>query len=437
MEKNQLIKILEDWNFWTKDIRAGIKRPSYLKRLKALADSRQILLITGPRRAGKSFIMRQFAQELILGGVDRREILIVNFEDPRLIKRDTVLLQEIFDAYLENFAPKKKPYIFLDEIQEVSQWEKWVYTMRELDKAHLIISGSNAKLLGKELATLLTGRHLDMEVFPLDFREFLDFNDLEVKEVFDFNQAEDKIKFLFRNYLEFGGFPEVTLSDKKKEILISYFDDILEKDLIKRYKIRKLEKTREMLRFYLSNASCSVSFSALGRNFGLSTATVEKFSSYFQTAYSLFFLKRFSFKVKEQDRSQRKIYAVDTGLANMVGFRFSENVGKLAENIVFLHLKKQQAFNPSLEIYYWKDEQHKEVDFVVKEKNQVKQLIQVCWDIADFATAKRETSALLLASQKLKCDDLLILTNETEKEEKVKGKNIKFIPLWKWLLLKS
>ena len=437
MEKNQLIKILEDWNFWTKDINVGIKRLSYLKRLKDLADLRQVLLITGPRRAGKSFIMRQFAQELISGGVDRREILIVNFEDPRFIKRDTVLLQEIFDAYLENFAPKGKPYIFLDEIQEVAQWEKWVYTMRELDKAHLIISGSNAKLLGKELATLLTGRHLDMEVFPLDFREFLDFNNLKAKEISDFDQAEDKIKSLLRSYLEFGGFPEVTLSDKKKEILISYFEDILEKDLIKRYKIRKLEKTKEMLRFYLSNVSCPVSFSPLGRNLGISTATVEKFSSYFQTAYSLFFLKRFSFKVKEQDRSQRKIYAVDTGLANMVGFRFSENVGKLAENIVFLHLKKQQAINPFLEIYYWKDEKQKEVDFMVKERNQIKQLIQVCWDIVNFTTAKRETSALLLASQKLKCDDLLVLTNEIEKEEKVKGKNIKFIPLWKWLLLKS
>lgn len=427
MEKNQLLKILEDWNFWTKDVNVGIKRPSYLERLKSLADSRQILLISGPRRAGKSFIMRQFARELISEGVDRKEILIVNFEDPRFTARDTVLLQNIFDAYLENLTPKKKPYIFLDEIQEVSQWEKWVYTMRELDKAHIIISGSNAKLLSKELATLLTGRHLDMEVFPLDFREFLEFNDLK---------NDDKVESLFRNYLEFGGFPEVALSDKKKEILISYFDDILEKDLIKRYQIRKIEKTREMLRFYLSNISCSVSFTALGKTLGLSTATVEKFSSYFQTAYSLFFLKRFSFKVKEQDRSQRKIYAVDTGLANMAGFRFSENVGKLAENIVFLRLKKQQAFNPFLEIYYWKDEKHKEVDFVVKEKNQVKQLIQVCWDIADFTTARRETSALLLASQKLKCDDLLVLTNEIEKEEKMKGKNIKFVPLWKWLLLK-
>lgn len=427
MEKNQLLKILEDWNFWTKDITAGVRRPSYLERLNVLGDSRQILLITGPRRAGKSFIMRQFAQELISKGVDRRDILIVNFEDPRFAKRDTILLQEIFDAYLENFASKKKPYIFLDEVQEVAQWEKWVYTMRELDKARIIISGSNAKLLSKELGTLLTGRHLDMEVLPLDFREFLDFNNAK---------DEDNMEYLFRNYMEFGGFPEVVLSDKKKEILISYFDDILEKDLIKRYKIRKIEKTKEMLRFYFSNVSCSVSFSALGKNLGLSTATVEKFSSYFQTAYSLFFLKRFSFKVKEQDKSQRKIYAVDTGLANMVGFRFSENVGKLAENIVFLHLKKQQTFNPFLEVYYWKDERHKEVDFVMKEKNKIKQLIQVCWDIAGFATAKREISALLLASQKLKCEDLLVLTNETEKEEKAKGKNIKFIPLWKWLLLK-
>lgn len=434
MEQNQIIKILEDWNFWTKDINTGIKRPAYLERIKSLVASSQVLLITGPRRSGKSFIMRQFAQGLISGGVDRKEILIVNFEDPRFVKRDVVLLQNIFDAYQENFAPKGKSYIFLDEIQEVNQWEKWVYTMRELDKAHIIISGSNAKLLSKELATLLTGRHLDMEVFPLSFKEFLNFNGLEVKEDSGLGGVDEKIKSLLRNYLEFGGFPEVALSDKKKEILISYFDDILEKDLIKRYKIRKLEKIKEMLRFYFTNSSCLVSFSSLGKNLELSTATTEKFSSYFQTAYSLFFLKRFSFKVKEQDRSQRKVYAVDTGLANMIGFKFSENLGKLVENIIFLHLKRQQAQNPFLETYYWKDEKHKEIDFVIKEKNQVQQLIQVCWDISDISTAKREISALLLASQKLRCDNLLVLTNEIEKEEKIKGKIIKYTPLWRWLL---
>jgi len=434
MEKEKIIKILNDWNFWDKEIETGVRRDDYLERLKQLITDNQIITITGARRSGKSFIMRQLAKELIESKVNKENILLVNLEDPRFSNLSTSLLSEIYDAYLEFRRPKDKSYIFLDEIQEVEKWEKWVLSMQELKKAHLIISGSNAKLLSRELSTLLTGRHLDITVLPISFKEFLKFNNVFIKSKLDFISQEIEIKSFFRDYLEKGGFPEVVLRDNKREILLTYFKDILEKDLIKRYKIRKSEGLKELLNFYFSNVSSLITFSSLEKSLKISADTIEKFSSYFENAYLLFFLKRFSFKVKEQEKSPRKVYAIDTGLVNAVGFRFSENLGKLAENIAFLELQRKKLKDSDLAIYYWKDENHQEVDFVIKNKNLVTQLLQICWDLSDIKTREREIKSLIKASEELSCQNLLIITSDYEGEEKIKGKIIKFIPLYKWLL---
>jgi len=434
MEKEKIIKILNDWNFWDKEIETGVRRDDYLERLKQLITDNQIITITGARRSGKSFIMRQLAKELIESKVNKENILLVNLEDPRFSNLSTSLLSEIYDAYLEFRRPKDKSYIFLDEIQEVEKWEKWVLSMQELKKAHLIISGSNAKLLSRELSTLLTGRHLDITVLPISFKEFLKFNNVFIKSKLDFISQEIEIKSFFRDYLEKGGFPEVVLRDNKREILLTYFKDILEKDLIKRYKIRKSEGLKELLNFYFSNVSSLITFSSLEKSLKISADTIEKFSSYFENAYLLFFLKRFSFKVKEQEKSPRKVYAIDTGLVNAVGFRFSENLGKLAENIAFLELQRKKLKDSDLAIYYWKDEKHQEVDFVIKNKNLVTQLLQICWDLSDIKTREREIKSLIKASEELSCQNLLIITSDYEGEEKIKGKIIKFIPLYKWLL---
>jgi len=434
MEKEKIIKILNDWNFWDKEIETGVRRDDYLERLKQLITDNQIITITGARRSGKSFIMRQLAKELIESKVNKENILLVNLEDPRFSNLSTSLLSEIYDAYLEFRRPKDKSYIFLDEIQEVEKWEKWVLSMQELKKAHLIISGSNAKLLSRELSTLLTGRHLDITVLPISFKEFLKFNNVFIKSKLDFISQEIEIKSFFRDYLEKGGFPEVVLRDNKREILLTYFKDILEKDLIKKYKIRKSEGLKELLNFYFSNVSSLITFSSLEKSLKISADTIEKFSSYFENAYLLFFLKRFSFKVKEQEKSPRKVYAIDTGLVNAVGFRFSENLGKLAENIAFLELQRKKLKDSDLAIYYWKDEKHQEVDFVIKNKNLVTQLLQICWDLSDIKTREREIKSLIKASEELSCQNLLIITSDYEGEEKIKGKIIKFIPLYKWLL---
>jgi len=434
MYKNELLKILEDWNFWKRDLEIGFYRPDYLNRLRDFLATSYVIVISGARRSGKSFIMRQLAKSLIQEKNIKNNILIVNFEDPRFTDLNANGLQKIYEAYLEFLNPEAKPYLFLDEIQEVENWEKWIRTAHELDKARIIISGSNATLLSRELSTLLTGRHLDVVVFPLSFREYLIFKNLDIREKLDIINKEIDIKRLLREYLEFGAFPEVVLSGQKKQILLNYFEDILNKDIIKRFKIRKIEQLSNLTRFYLSNISSLTTFSSLEKTLKFSADTIEKFSGYLEDAYILFFLKRFSFKVREQEKSPRKVYAVDTGLANTIGFRFTQNLGRLAENLVFLELNRKKMLEPNLELYYWKDIHHREVDFLIKNNLKVEQVIQVCWEITESGTKNREIRALLKAMDEFGLKRGLVITEDFESEQDFNGKKIEYAPLWKWLL---
>jgi len=308
MDKNEIIEILQDWNFWKKDLESGIERSTYLNRLKDFLKTGQIVVITGARRAGKSFLMRQLIKSLIYNGVKRNNILMVNFEDPRFTELDTKILQKIYEVYLEFLNPKGDVFIFLDEVQEVSGWEKWVRTIHELKKAKLVISGSNAKLLSTELSTLLTGRHIDLEVFPLSFQEYLVFNGLDLKDKLDFAGKRVEIERLFIKYLEWGGFPEVVLSDEKKKLLFHYFEDIVNKDLVKRYKIRKPAKLNSLAKFYLTNISSSITFNSLEKFLDVSVDTVEKFSHYFEDVYLIFFLKDSPLKLKNKKKPKKSLY---------------------------------------------------------------------------------------------------------------------------------
>ena len=434
MNKNEILEVLEDWNFWRKDQDTGFPRLQYLKQLQSLKDSNQIIVITGARRSGKSYLMRGFAKKLINEGTSKNNILFVNFEDPRFYKLDTKLLQKIYETYLENLNPKGPIYIFLDEIQEIPEWEKWVGTIHELKKANLIISGSNARLLSRELSTLITGRHVDMTVFPLSFKEFLSFMNLEINNNLDFISKKIEINRLLTEYLEYGSFPEVVLARSKKQILLAYFDDLINKDLIKRYKIRKTWKIKELAIYYLSNISTPSTYNSLKKQLLLTTDTIEKFSGYIESVYLIFFVKRFSYKLKEQEKSPRKTYAIDIGLANQVGFKFSLNLGRMAENLVFLELIRRKYLDPEMELFYFKNERHQEVDFIIKESLKVKSAIQVCWNIEDLKTKKREINSLIAGLECLKLKEGLVITQDYENVENHKGFEIKFTPLYKWLL---
>lgn len=434
MTKNEIIQILDDWNFWNRDQKIGVSRPLYISRLKALFSSNQVITITGPRRAGKSFIMRQMIKNLINNGHKSKDIMHVNFEDPRFTESGVSLLSKIFETYQEYVSPQDKPILFIDEIQEIEGFEKWVRMMHELSKAKLIISGSNALLLSRELGTLLTGRHLDMEVFPLSFREFLSFNNISLTGTLGLIGRESELRGALRQYIEHGSFPEVVLSDQKKEILLSYFEDVITKDLLRRFKIKKAQDLRALVKYYLSNIASPFTFKSTGRALELSITSVKSYTGYLEQAYLIFSLKRFSFKVKEQEKSPRKIYAIDTGLCNAVGFRFSENYGRLAENIVFVTLTRRQSLNPEMELFYWKDAQHYEVDFVIKDRLDVTSLIQVCWNMQNEKTRNREMRSLQKAMKELKIDKATIITENAEGEEKLNGCTVRTVPLWKWLL---
>jgi hypothetical protein len=434
MKKEEILEILEEWNFWKREIETGIIRSNYLKKMKNFLQTNMIIAVIGVRRAGKSFIMKQLAKNLISNGVNARDILIVNFEDRRFTELSLEFLDRIFETYLEFVKPKSKPYIFLDEIHRVEKWEKWVRTFQELQKGKIVISGSTANLLKGELATLLTGRHLDLIVFPLDFKEFLSFKNLEIKDLLDIINKKIEIKSFIREYCEFGGFPEVVLSVNKKEILLSYFEDIITKDIVLRYKVKKVKELTSLARFYLTNVSNLITYTSLENSLGITADTIEKFSRYMEESFLIFFVNRFSKKIKEVEKSPRKIYCIDVGLSNAVGLRFSENIGRIIENLVAITLKKQSLQDPNIEIFYWKDYQQHEVDFVIKDGLEIKQLIQVTYASSKDEIEKREIRALLKASELLKCKDLLIITWDYEDEIKANSKIIKCLPLWKWLL---
>ena len=434
MEKEILLEILHDWNFWKKSLDTGIERINYLNECLSLLKVNVVTTLIGLRRSGKSYLMRQTIKKLTDEGIERKNTLMINFEDNRFTQFYPKLLDELYEVYYEFLKPTKTPYIFLDEVHNIPNWERWVRTMHELGKAKIMISGSSSKLLKGELSTLLTGRHLDIFVFPLSFKEFLCFKNLRFKDKLDVIAKKTEIKSLFNEYFEFGGFPEVVLSQEKKKLLLTYFDDILTKDIETRYKIKEREKLRTLARFYLTNISSTITFNSLKKFLNTTTNTIEKFSSYLKESNMLFFVKRFSFKVKEQEKAARKVYTADIGLSNAIGFKFSSNLGKIAENIIAVELRRKQMRDPSLELYYWHDSENREVDFVIKKNKKVEQLIQSCWNLEEYKTKERELKSLLKASRELKCNNLLVITESTETDELIKNKKIKYMPLWKWLL---
>lgn len=435
MRKEELLEILSDWNLWTKEIETGIPRERYCTELcSMLKNTDQIICISGVRRSGKSTLIKQIAKELSKEA-GKNSTLIVNFEDERFSERSLKTLRESYDCYLEKVKTSgKKTFMFLDEIQNIPEWERFVRGIHERKEAKILVSGSSSKLLSTELATLLTGRHIVFTLYPLSFKEFLYFKNIHIQSEIDIAANRTAIKKVLGEYLEFGGFPEVVLSLEKKRILLSYFDTIISRDIIERFRIREREKMRTLAKFYLTNISSPITFNKISQFLSLPLTTVERFSGYLETAHLLFFVKRFSYSFKEQEKSQRKVYAIDCSLSNTIGFRFTENLGKLIENVVAIELKRRQTTNPELEIFYWKDYQQREVDFILKEGTKVKQLLQVTSDIQNMNTKEREVGSLLKAMKEFSLNEGLIITEDVEGEEEIDGKKIIYKSLWRWLL---
>ncbi|MFN3967054.1 MAG: ATP-binding protein [Endomicrobiia bacterium] len=435
MNKEEILKILVDWNFWGNYKDESIERSFYLDKLRRYLKTGEIIVIKGVRRSGKSTIVSQFIRKLIEEKkVSPKNFLIVNFEDPRFRNLNLDLLNKIYDFYLEELLPDDKHFVVLDEVQEIEGWEKFARFLNEAKKVQVFITGSSSKLLSEEYSTLLSGRYVDLDIFPLSFREFLEFNGVKVKSEIEMMKLRHKIKNLLKQYIEFGGFPKPVLveASEKSIILQGYFRDILLKDVQKRFKVKETTKLEELAKYYLSNISTIQPFNRIKNVVGLSLDSVERFSHYFSVANLFFFVPKFSFSKKEQILNPKKVYSVDVGIRNVMGFRFSEDLGRLIENIVLLELKRR-----GFEVFHWKSKKQREVDFVIKKGMEVKQLIQVCTYLQDEGVKKRELEALREASSYIRNNNFLIVTEDYDGEEKFGKTKIKFISLWRYLLLEE
>lgn len=443
MNSSDFLSILTDWNYWGNYRIDLIKREFYLNRIKALFSPRTALILLGIRRSGKSSLFHLYLQELFSSGVlEVKDSLIVNLEDPRFTKQITARdLYKLFEVYQKNLN-STNPIVVLDEVQNVEEWERFVRYLLEAKGIRVIITGSSSKLLDQEISTVLTGRHVDIEVFPLNFKELLGFRGIDFYSDVQMSKNKIAIERVLDGYLKYGGFPEINLcesKERKRELLFRYFDDIIFKDLVKRFNIKKVYKLEQMANILITNIATLQSYNRLKTQLGLSLDTVERFVHYFERIRMFFFMKKYDYSIGKQIRSIHKVYLADNGFYYARGFRFSENIGRLVENIVAIELYKKQIYSPGIELYYWRDNQQREVDFVVKEVTSVRKLIQVCWNISNPRTLKREVSNLLKASHELGCNDLLIINEDVEDQIEYTinsvTRQIYFVPLWKWMLI--
>lgn len=405
---------------------------------------RKIITFTGVRRSGKTYTMFQLIKQLSKH-IPQERIFYVNFEDERIEKTKEALTGTI-PALLKLYGNGKKNYfLFLDEIQIMPEWSRWLRRVYDTYRnISFFVSGSSSKLSSREIPTELRGRSLNFEVFPLSLKEFLKFKNIELERHFEHSERKlSELKRALTEYLEHGGFPEVVLEDsvlQKKRIVQEYFKTIISRDIAERHRVKKIYLLRDFLRLLLNTTNFSINktvnvLHSQGKSVG--KGTLINYTNYVEESYFCFFVPIFSYKIKEQLRYPQKVYFADNSFITNISFKFSKDYGRLYENTVALQLKRMQTKNPLLEFYYWRDKT-KEVDFVVKAGPSIKWLMQVCCDIDDYDTKKRETDALIAASKELKCKNLFVITQDYEAEEEVKRgglkRKIKFIPLWKWLI---
>ncbi|RLJ01950.1 MAG: hypothetical protein DRP11_03645 [Candidatus Aenigmatarchaeota archaeon] len=381
-----------------------------------------ILAILGPRRAGKSIFSWQLFQN--------RDFGYINFDDERLLELPPLDLNKVLEVFYEIYG-RNLECIVLDEPHNVKGWELFANRLKRTKR--VVVTGSNSKLLSGELATHLTGRHISFTLFPFSFTEMLRFSDVNLEGMTTITRAE--VSGYLNDFIENGGFPERFKFGKR--ILREIYSDIVTKDVLRRGKIKKDIEFRKVVNFLISNFSKEFSYRSMKRFVSVKhDSTLSKWVEMLKDVYLIFPIERFSFRLKVPVIAPKKVYCIDTGMINAVGFRVSENMGRLMENLVCIELlRRRNYWYGSQDIFYWKDSQHREVDFVVKEGEGIKELIQVTYADGMDEIDRREIKALLKSSKDLKCKNLLVITWDYEDEQSQEGRKIRFVPLWKWLLL--
>lgn len=379
-------------------------------------------VIVGPRRSGKTYLLYQFIQRHLSSRENAKRVLFINFEDDRLLEFKSGDFQLILDAYYELFS--EKPVLFLDEIQNISHWQK--FARRLVDTNYQVfITGSNAKMLSREMATTLGGRFLVTENFPLSFVEYLAFHEMQVNDTTLVGPNRTRVKQLFYGYFRYGGFPELLKYSDKRGYLSNLFQKLFYSDIIVRNNIKNDKALHILVKKLCESVNNETSATRIKNiiksvGYPIGTATVLEYIQLLNDAYLLFPVVNYTNKFVARE-TIKKYYFIDNGLLSL--FIHNQDT-KLLENLVYLHLERT-----SQTIYYFKRKY--EVDFYIPEKDL---LIQVCYDISDSETQKRELLALQKVNDELKAENLLIISYDEERELSLDNQVVQVVPVWKFLL---
>lgn len=376
-----------------------------------------IKLITGPRRVGKS----TYALLMLQG----KNFAYLNFDDNLLLSSwDEELVMRTLDEVYPDYE-----YLLLDEVQNLKDWDVWVSKLYRRGK-NLIITGSNAKMLSSEMATVLTGRYLQVEMLPFSLAETMEWKGIG-NNGNDTQHAEATV--IADDYLRNGGYPEtIDMRSITRSYLSTLFDSIIWKDVAKRHNIRNITDLNDLALYLLSNFCNPLSANDIAQELTMSSVTTtRKFMDYLHEPYLFYYLPRFNNKLKLMKKAATKVYVIDNGFVTSKAFNISENLGRLLENEVFVELLRQ-GFQTESSLFYYRSRNDREVDFVTRHGAHIHQLIQVCYDMSSPKTEKREVTSLIECGEELKCDNLIIVTNNDDREINKDGHIIKVIPFAKF-----
>ncbi|MCI0514375.1 ATP-binding protein [candidate division KSB1 bacterium] len=412
-------------------LEAGAER-DLLSSLLALADIDPILAISGVRRCGKSFLMKQLINRFVRQGVPPQNLLFANLELPGFFGRPAAeVLDELWNTYQTIKNPEGRIYLLLDEIQTLPGWEQWVKYHYDLHKGKLkfIITGSNSHLLSTEFATLLSGRIIEKKLYPFSLAEILRFTGIEYLDPHTRSLNRNRIKSIFNTYLQEGGMPELLTArtrEVKRELLTAYFNTIIYKDITPRFAVRQSGLIKE-LALYLSGQTASmINIKKLADQFQSNRNTMKEFIAYLQLAFLLLLLDKFDFSAPRRTLALKKSFVIDNGFATFLPLRFSPDHGKLLENLVCIELFRRYG-----EVFYWKD--HHECDFIIHDPQSGPQAIQVCYQL-DATNKNRELAGLKSGCEYLNSKEGLILTQDQTDKFEYHGIQVAIKPVFEWLL---
>lgn len=410
IDEQSLLSVLDRWNLWNREINTGVARNKYLEEITPFLNRKEVIVLKGIRRCGKSTLMKQLMMSLLRTRVSKEQLLYLNLEDYNLSEFLSLeLIEFVLKTYQKHVNSNKKIFFFIDEIQLVDGWEKWVRTKYDLqENIKFIVSGSSASLISKEFSAKLTGRNVSFQIKPASFAEFLAFKKSENNET------------LLDEYLEYGGFPEVVLEKDvtvKLKLLRQYFEDIIHKDVIDRYNVRNPKQVHLLAEYLCANAGQKISYHKLARNFGLSTETAITYVKYLIDTFLFYEVNYFSYSVKTKYDVTKlsKIYIADNGLINITNIKFSQSLGKKYENGACIKI-----LETSNTISYWS--QKNEVDFVTNDT-----AINV---VSSETIPEREYKGLEEIKKKFKQIKNTLLITKNKKETQ---KDVVLVPLKEFL----